>query len=283
MPLPYAIQSLQGYPRELVWSSRMDITLDDVVMILDKHYNNVKALDALNQELFQLQMVDKETVSDWGVCLSRQLQVLAASLPHHFPPNCVAELKWDHFYGWLPKRLKEMVAYLKASPYEKTYSDYLWAVRDAEKEESMELSKNPHSQVIDNTTKPKTASFFPLWKVKGNQPVSKTATMHLAYLEEESIKREEEDNTEDPDGIIGVTKVYIVCLTWAVKDAQVEEKCCYHCSSPKHFIHDCLLVQASKENTQLNHKEGMPSRKGAQTPQMKMTIPKNPQEEVPKV
>ena len=39
----------------------MDITLDDVLTILDKHYNNVKALDALNQELFQLQMADKET------------------------------------------------------------------------------------------------------------------------------------------------------------------------------------------------------------------------------
>ena len=59
--LPYAIQSLQGYPGELVWSSGMDITLDDVLTILDKHYNNVKVLDRLNQELFQLRMVDKET------------------------------------------------------------------------------------------------------------------------------------------------------------------------------------------------------------------------------
>ena len=38
----------------------MDITLDDVLMILDEHYNNVKALDVLNQELFQLWMVDRE-------------------------------------------------------------------------------------------------------------------------------------------------------------------------------------------------------------------------------
>ena len=52
--LPYAIRSLQGYPGELVWSSGTDITQDDVLMILDEHYNNVKALDALNQELFQL-------------------------------------------------------------------------------------------------------------------------------------------------------------------------------------------------------------------------------------
>ena len=102
----------------------MDITLDDVLTVLDEHYNNVKVLDALNQELFPLWMVDKETISDWGICLLRHLQVLAASFPDCFPPNCVAELKQDCFYGRLPKRLKAMVVYLKASLHEKTYSDY---------------------------------------------------------------------------------------------------------------------------------------------------------------
>ena len=85
--LPYAIQSLQGYPGKLVQSSGMDITLDDVLTILDKDYNNVKALDALNQELFQLWMADKETVLDWGVHLLRHLQVLAASFLDHFLPD----------------------------------------------------------------------------------------------------------------------------------------------------------------------------------------------------
>ena len=108
--LPYAIWSLQGYPGELVWSSGTDITLDDVLVILDEHYNNVKALDALNQELFQMRMADKETVSDWGDHLSRHLQILAASFPDCFPPDHVAELKRDCFYGGLPKQLKAMVA-----------------------------------------------------------------------------------------------------------------------------------------------------------------------------
>ena len=73
--LLYAIQSLQGYPGELVQSSGMDITLDDMLMILDDHYNNVKVLDALKQELFQICMTDKETILDWGVCLLRHLQL----------------------------------------------------------------------------------------------------------------------------------------------------------------------------------------------------------------
>ena len=74
-----------------------------MLTILDEHYNKVKVLDALNQELFHLQMADKETVSDWGVHLSRHLHVLATSFPDCFPPDHVAELKRDCFYGRLPK------------------------------------------------------------------------------------------------------------------------------------------------------------------------------------
>ena len=70
-----------------MWSSSTNITLNDVFTVIGEHYNNVKALDALIQELFQLRMADKETVLDWGVHLSRHLQVLAASFPDCFPPD----------------------------------------------------------------------------------------------------------------------------------------------------------------------------------------------------
>ena len=175
-----------------------------------------------------------------------------------------------------------MVAYLKASLPEKTYSDYLQAAREVEKEESMELSQNPWSQVVDNTAKPKTTRFFPLWKLKGNQLVPKMAAVHLVHLEEESGKRDEEVESKDPDSISRVTEEFMVCLVRAVKDAQVEEKHCYHCSSCKHFISNCLLVRALRDNAQLNCKEGTASRKGILTPQMKVAMPKNLQEEVPK-
>ena len=168
--LLYTIWSLQGYPRELVQSSGMNITLDDVLTIFDEHYNNGKALDALKKELFQLQMAVKETILDWGICLSRHLQVVAVSFPSCFPPGHVAKLKQDCFYVGLPKQLKTMVAYLKASPPEKIYSDYLWAAREAEKEDSMEFFQSPWNQAIDNTTKPKATSFFPLLKLEGDQP-----------------------------------------------------------------------------------------------------------------
>ena len=127
----------------------MDITLDDVSTILDDHYNNVKVFDAMNQELFQLLKADKETVLDWGVHLSRHLQVLATSFPDCFPPECVEELKRDWFYGRLPKQLKVMVAYLKVGPQVRMYLDYLRATREAEKEDLIELPQGSRTQTAD--------------------------------------------------------------------------------------------------------------------------------------
>ena len=71
------------------------------------------------------------------------------------------------------------------------------------------------------------------------------AVMHLAYLEEESTKSDEEVESEHPDIIDRVMEEFMVHLVRAMKDAQVEEKHCYHCSSLGHFICNCLLVRAS--------------------------------------
>ena len=162
-------------------------------------------LDVLNQELFQLWMADKETV-----CLSRHLQILSASFPDPFPPDCVVELKRDHFYGGLPKQLKVMVAYLKVGPQVRTYSDYLRAAREAEKEDSIELSRNSRIQTADGPSKPRTTSFFPLRKLKGNQQLSKKPIMHLAQLEEEDADNSEDLESDVPGGIKVVMEEFMV-------------------------------------------------------------------------
>ena len=60
-----------------------------------------------------------------------------------------------------------MVAYLKATPEEKTYSDYLCVACKAEKEETMEPS---HGHTVGSPAKPKVMSFFPMRKPKLIQP-----------------------------------------------------------------------------------------------------------------
>ena len=254
--LPYTIRSLQGYTGELVWSSRTDITLDNVLTILDEHYNNVKVLDVLNQELFQLWMTDKETVLDWGIHLSRHLQILAASFPDHFPPGRVAELKRDHFYGGLPKQLKAMAACLKVGPQMRTYLDYLRATREAEKEDSIELPQSSRFQSTHGPSRPRITSFFLLRKLKGNQPLSKTPTVWLTQLEEEDADDSEDPESNDPSGIKGVTEEFMIWLARVVKDAQADEKHCYHCNIPQHFIHNCPLMKTARDKKQLNGKGG---------------------------
>ena len=88
-----------------------------------------------------------------------------------------------------------MVAYLKASAHEKTYSDYLRAAREAEKEEAMEPSC---SQTTNKPSKPKAISFFPLQKLKGTQP-TKILAVRAPHMEEEGSKDKVGAESKDPD------------------------------------------------------------------------------------
>ena len=107
--------------------------------------------------------------------------------------------------------------------------------------------------------------------------------MQLVHLEEEDIRRDEDKESIDPDRIKRVTEEFMVYLSRAVKDAQMEEKYCYHCGSPEHFICNCLLMKTLRENPQLNSKEGMLSKKGEQTPPTAANTPRSLQMEVLKV
>ena len=105
-----------------------------------------------------------------------------ASFPNRFPPERVAELKRDRFYGGLPKRIKVMVAYLKMGPQVRTYSDYLRATREAEKEDTIELSQSPRAPATDSPSKLRATSYFPLRKLKGNQPFMKKCSLLVGLI-----------------------------------------------------------------------------------------------------
>ena len=172
-----------------------------------------------------------------------------------------------------------MVAYLKVGPQVRTYSDYLRATREAEKEDSIELSQSSRTQATDGPSKPRTTSFFPLRKLKGSQPFPKKPVIHLVQLEEEDANDGEDLESDVPNGIEGVMEEFMVRLARAAKDAQMDERCCYHCSSPEHFIHNCPLMKTARDKKQLNGKEGTVMAKGAQTPLKAMNTIKSPQKE----
>ena len=73
-------------------------------------------------------------------------------------------------------------------------------------------------------------SFFPLQKLKGNQP-TKTPAVWAAHLEQHSVDKEESAKSDNLNGIEGMTEESIVHLAQGVKEVQQNEKCCYNCSS----------------------------------------------------
>ena len=169
-----------------------------------------------------------------------------------------------------------MVAYLKVGPQVRTYSDYLRATKQAEKEDSIELSQSSRIKTADSPSKLKTTSFFPLRKLKGNQPLSKKPAIHLAQLEEEDADDSEDPESDNPSRIKGVMEELMVWLARVVKDAQADEKHCYHCSNPEHFICNCLLMKTARDKKQLNGKEEMATMKGAWAPPTTMNTAKSP-------
>ena len=176
-----------------------------------------------------------------------------------------------------------MVAYLKVGPQVRTYSDYLRATREAEKEDAFELTQNSRTQASDGPSKPRPTSFFPLRKLKGSQPFPKKPAIWLAQLEEEDADDGEEQGSDNPDGIEGVREEFMVRLARGVKDAQMDDKHCYHSSSPEHFIWNCPLMKTARDKKQLNGKEGMAMIRGAQTPPKVTSAIKSPQKEVQEV
>ena len=136
------------------------------------------------------------------------------------------------------------------------------------------------NQTMASTSKPKATSFFSLQKLKGSQPTT-TFSIWLAHLEEESTNKGECIDSEDWEGIEGITKEFIVCLARAVKGHSNRRSGCNYCSSLDHFICNCLLVAAARTDSHLNQKEGMAPKKGAWAPQIKVTLPKVPQDGTP--
>ena len=116
-------------------------------------------------------------------------------------------------------------------------------------------------------------------KLKGNQPLSKKPTIHLAQLEEEDADDGEDPESDDPGGIEGVMEQFMIRLARVVKDAQTDKKHCYHCSSPEHFICNCPLMKTARDKKQLNRKEGMAMMKGGWTPLTTTNAIKSPQKE----
>ena len=149
------------------------------------------------------------------------------------------------------------------------YSDYLQAAREAEKEEAMEPSCN---WMAENQTKPKAMSFFPLQKLKGTQPVM-TPAVQVAHLEEDVTDTEESAQSDNPNGIEGMTEE---------EGSSTGGEMLLPLQQPWTFYLQVPVGEGIQDSYPFKLKGGTAPEKGAQTPQVKVAKPKVPQEGMPK-
>ena len=62
----------------------------------------------------------------------------------------------------------------------------------------MKLPQGPRTQATDTPLKTRATSFFPLRKLKGNQPTPKMPAGHLVHLEEEDVAGNEDQMSDNP-------------------------------------------------------------------------------------
>ena len=117
-----------------------------------------------------------------------------------------------------------MVAYLKAGVQVRTYSDYLRAAQETEKEDSKELPWGPRTQATNTPPKPRATSFFPLRKLKGNQPIPKSLLCIWHIWKNRMPVMMKTKRVMIPAESKGVMVELMVCLERAIKDAQADKK-----------------------------------------------------------
>ena len=91
--LSYVFQSLQGFPGDLASSLGEDATLTNILQTLDEHYGIVMTFNTLSKELYSLKQGSGKNVSEFGVCLSQQVQILQSQYLRRIQQEHMVELK----------------------------------------------------------------------------------------------------------------------------------------------------------------------------------------------
>ena len=208
-------------------------------------------------------MADRETVSDWGIHLSRYLQVLAALFPECFPqtmwpswntttsmagyPN-ILQPWWPTLRPTHRKRLILITCGLQGKQRRKTP----WSYPKAHE------TKQPIT--LPN---PRMTSFFPCRSLRG-------PSWHLKHplCTWHTWKRRMPRRTKKWKARIPMVSTELLRSLWCILQGlwrmpKWRKSAVIIVAVWNTSICDCPLVRALRANTQLNHKEGMVPNKGA--------------------
>ena len=249
--LPYVFRSLQGVPGDLARSLGEDATLGDVLQILDEHYGVVMTFNALSKELHSLKQGMGENVTEFGVCLSQQVQILQTEYPSRIQLEHVEEVKQDYFYEGFSPEYWQMLAHKVDGENPVTYSELFlvaWKLERWVEARDPLLPKNPITGSSNVTLSHSQGNLLPSRKLMGNHTfTAQSAAVEDHKTEEDSDpkcdgEKEAESSAEEDAGMTGeVSNVdpslgYVMWFASAVELYQKRNHNCFGCGSPDHLV-----------------------------------------------
>ena len=112
---PHIFASLSGYPRK--WACTLDegkdISMQDLLMHMEKTFGNKCNYDAMIRTLYEVQQKEDETVEEYMLCIHNAVTVICCVHPECIPDRG-RNLKKDCFYHGLRPYLHDALSFAMA-------------------------------------------------------------------------------------------------------------------------------------------------------------------------
>ena len=109
---PHIFASLHRYPGK--WACTLDeckdISVQDLLMYMEKTFNNKRDYDAMIRTLYEVQQKEDKTVEEYMLRIHNAVVVICHMYLEHLP-DCGRDLKKDHFYHGLCPYLHDALSF----------------------------------------------------------------------------------------------------------------------------------------------------------------------------
>ena len=233
---PHIFASLCGYPGKwaLTLDEGKDISVQDLLMHMEKTFGNKHGYDAMIRTLYEVQQKEEKTMEEYMLCIHVAIMVICCMYPKHLPDQG-RDLKRDRFYHGLHPYLHDTLSFAMAGLAKREQArptfDTLYTLV-----KKLEAGQLVHTHLH--------ASSSDAYREKHRcYPV---LAGRVAALEEEGLASTDPVSGEDSKSEVEAVDGLNMCLAQAMSRYQREEQKCFVCGSPGHFARDCPHRNAFK-------------------------------------